>query len=107
MEDTRKAINNIKEGKAISWDLIPDDIITFARTEDCCLEAIHKIMQMIAQQRRIPYYSTRGRLFVLNKCPSETPTLDNLRPINITSILVKIWEHLIWAKLCVAMKWDK
>ena len=36
---------------------------------------------------------------VLNKCPKEIPCYDKVRPINITSIILKVLDIIIYRKL--------
>lgn len=44
IEDARRAIKQISTNKAISWDLIPDNIISYARECETTLRSMHDIL---------------------------------------------------------------
>ena len=55
---------------------------------------IQLILSMI-NSHRLPVKTMIGRLMILNKRPENITTVDSLRPINITSVLLKVWEYIV------------
>ena len=92
------ALAKISNGKAVSHDLIPDNILE-AKTDARFVQGMTAIMNSMMASQQIPRYLGTGRLFVLNKKPEKTPNLDSLRPINIISVVLKVLEAVVLAHL--------
>lgn len=92
------ALHNVSTGKAISHDLIPDAILA-ARDNDGFVNSLTYLINSMIQSKQIPKFIATGRLFILNKKPDKTPTMDSLRPINILSVVLKVLEAAILSHL--------
>ena len=100
-------MDKISYNKAVSWDLIPDSIISAAHNDEELMDSIFKILSNLVQVKGFSKTTFTGRLMVLNKNPGETPNINALRPINITSVLLKIWESIILAKMKAILSRNK
>jgi hypothetical protein len=92
------ALQRMSRGKAISHDLIPDDILSNKEDEDFIL-GMTKLINTLMMMRFLPPQIMTGRLLCFNKDPSNVPSLENIRPINIQSVLLKIIESLLLSEL--------
>lgn len=73
---------------------MPDNIISAMRQDEDIMQNIHNVLHALVTSQQFPQQIFTGRLMVLNKNPGETPNLDALRPINITSVFLKILETI-------------
>ena len=88
----------MSHGRAISHDLIPDNILGYKEHDDFVL-GMTNLVNTLMIMKYLPPEIMCGRLLCFNKDPSQIPTLDNIRPINIQSVVLKIIESLAFSEL--------
>lgn len=102
------AFNNISFEKAISWDYIPGisfkDIYNLKDKDkisfDKCCNGIAKLLtELLKGDNPIPEELFCARLLCLNKCPESNGKLENIRPISIIGVLMKIMERVIQSRV--------
>jgi len=98
------ALGRIAFDKAISWDYVPGlaykDLLNLKTkdksTYDNCCRGIAKLLtELLKGDQLIPEELFCARLLCLNKCPDSNRKLENIRPISIIGVLVKILERVI------------
>jgi hypothetical protein len=88
--------------KAVSWDLTPDKFIYALKNKNNYLELIIKLADVLNEMIRmevIPEEIVTSRLFCLNKDASKHGFVDNLRPLAISSTLLKLIERVMLDRL--------
>jgi len=89
--DTMKnATSNISLNKAISYDMIPDTILK--TVDDKLCQTLTNLLNSFFRTREIPEDIASSRLFCVNKIPGSTPNIGKLRPIAISSVILKLIE---------------
>ena len=84
--------------KAVSWDLIPGKSLKKAIKPEY-YEKIKNILNRYLIPGVMPEEITTSRLFCLNKNANEAGDVNNLRPIAISSTILKIIESAILTRL--------
>ena len=97
-EDIKYAHENVMKDKAVSWDLIPGKSLKKAITPEY-YEKIKNILNRYLIPGVMPEEITTSRLFCLNKNANEAGDVNNLRPIAISSTILKIIESAILTRL--------
>ena len=97
-EDIKYAHKNVIKNKAVSWDLIPGVALKNAIKVEY-YDIIKNILNRYLIPGVIPDEITTSRLFCLNKKANEVGDVNNLRPIAISSTILKIIESAILTRL--------
>ena len=99
-------INSIKEAvkdKAVSWDLIPGiclkELFNSPDKNPLIYEKLANIFNRYIKYNAIPNEITTFRLFCLNKKGNEPGDINNIRPIAISSTILKLIEKIILTRL--------
>lgn len=100
--EVRAAMENLSYDKATSWDYIPGEVFKLIHKENN--EATYRniasfINQLMKSDESIPEEILSARLMCLNKCPGQNGNLDNIRPISITGMFVKIIERVLLTRI--------
>ena len=82
----------VSTGKGIGIDCIPDVILSIKKQG--VLEKLKGLVDRIFEARSIPTPFKFARLHLLNKLKEGVPGLDDLRPIMISSPLIKLIEAI-------------
>ena len=93
-EDIKRALNKLAPEKAVSWDGISGQIKKMEE-DDLLISNLSIILNQWIKDRKIPKPFNIGRLIALNKKPLLPAELKNIRPINVNSTLVKLFESII------------
>jgi hypothetical protein len=105
--DIDDAIFKVSLDKAVSWDLIPGNIFKeFKKLKKSntlvynflCSKLADSLNEMIATNH-IPIDMATSRLVCLNKNGSERGRLDSIRPISVSSTVLKLLQSTIQNKL--------
>ena len=96
-EELEECLGMISYGKGMGMDCIPDVILQlpFPRLKN----KLRQFVNAVFRDRKIPAPFDCARLHLLNKLKSGIPGLDDLRPIMITSPLVKLVESIALTEL--------
>ena len=96
-EELEECLGMISYGKGMGMDCIPDTILQLPvpRLKD----KLRQFVNTVFRERNIPAPFNCARLHLLNKLKSGIPGLDDLRPIMITSPLVKLIESIALTEL--------
>ena len=101
-----EVINSFKEAakdKAVSWDLIPGiclkDVFKAQKENSLIYEKLANIFNRYIKFNAIPKEITTFRLFCLNKKANEPGDINNIRPIAISSTILKLMEKIILKRL--------
>ena len=97
-DDIKYAHENVIRNKAVSWDLIPGISLKNAIKPEY-YDIIKNILNRYLIPGVIPEEITTSRLFCLNKKANEPGNVNNLRPIAISSTILKIIESAILTRL--------
>jgi len=92
VDDITRVVRTIKKGKGIACDAIPDSVL-----DTCLFQMPMKLTQFVNEclsKGSIPRPHNISRLHLLNKLKGGMPSLDDLRPIMISSPVVKVIEGL-------------
>ena len=92
----------ISSNKGLGIDCIPDTILQDDRPE--IREKLVRFVNTIFKGTSIPIPFSCARLHLLNKLKSGTPGLDDLRPIMITSPIVKLIESIALQELLLELE---
>lgn len=96
-EELEDCLETISQGKGMGIDCIPDIILQLPLPE--LRKKLRQFVNIVFQQRVIPARFTCARLHLLNKLKAGVPTLDDLRPIMITSPMIKLIEAIALKEL--------
>jgi len=99
------AFRTISKNKALGNDLIPD--VIFNPEDKAVVKVTTELINYSFSQKHLPAIISESRLLTLNKSLNEIATLENLRPILITSPLKKILEAIILDKLKLKLIGEK
>jgi hypothetical protein len=93
-----EACSIISRGKGLSIDAIPDTILSVSNPEmrNKILELVNKIF---TEYKIVPSPFRSVRLHLLNKLKEGLPTMDDLRPIMISSPIMKAIEAMALTEL--------
>ena len=106
--EVSNALGNVSFDKAISWDYIPGiafkeiydlkkkDVSGFDR---CCSGIAELLTELLKGDEPIPDELFCARLLCLNKCPDSNGKLENIRPISIIGVLMKLMERVIQGRV--------
>ena len=106
--EVSNAFDNISFDKATSWDYIPGaafkEVYNLKKTDrisfdKCCLGISRLLTEMLRGNEPIPEELFCARLLCLNKCPDLNGKLENIRPISIIGVLMKILERVIESRV--------
>ena len=87
--DIKYAHKNVVKNKAVSWDLIPGISLKNAIKPEY-YNKIKNILNRYLIPGVIPEEITTSRLFCLNKKANEPGDINNIRPIAISSTILKM-----------------
>ena len=96
--DIKYAHKNVIKNKAVSWDLIPGISLKNAIKPEY-YNIIKNILNRYLIPGVIPEEITTSRLFCLNKKANEPGDINNIRPIAISSTILKMIESSILTRL--------
>ena len=96
--DINYAHKNVIKNKAVSWDLIPGISLKNAIKPEY-YNKIKNILNRYLIPGVIPEEITTSRLFCLNKKANEPGDINNIRPIAISSTILKMIESSILTRL--------
>lgn len=103
-EEIAAAMESVAFDKATSFDYIPGEVFKLLYEEskthprvymENCKNIAELLNQLMNSEDPIPEEIMCARLLCLNKCPDENGKLDNIRPISITGMFVKLMEKVI------------
>ena len=97
-DDIKYAHENVVRNKAVSWDLIPGISLKNSIQPEY-YDIIKDILNRYLIPGVIPEEITTSRLFCLNKKANEPGDVNNLRPIAISSKIIKMIESAILTRL--------
>ena len=97
-DDIKYAHENVVKNKAVSWDLIPGISLKNSIKPEY-YDIIKDILNRYLIPGVIPEEITTSRLFCLNKKANEPGDVNNLRPIAISSTIIKMIESAILTRL--------
>ena len=97
-DDIKYAHENVIRNKAVSWDLIPGISLKNSIKPEY-YDIIKDILNRYLIPGVIPEEITTSRLFCLNKKANEPGDVNNLRPIAISSTIIKMIESAILTRL--------
>ena len=97
-DDIKYAHENVVKNKAVSWDLIPGISLKNSIKPEY-YDIIKDILNRYLIPGVIPEEITTSRLFCLNKKANEPGNVNNLRPIAISSTILKIIESAVLTRL--------
>ena len=97
-DDIKYAHENVVRNKAVSWDLIPGISLKNSIKPEY-YDIIKDILNRYLIPGVIPEEITTSRLFCLNKKANEPGDVNNLRPIAISSTIIKMIESAILTRL--------
>ena len=97
-DDIKYANENVIRNKAVSWDLIPGISLKNSIKPEY-YDIIKDILNRYLIPGVIPEEITTSRLFCLNKKANEPGDVNNLRPIAISSTIIKMIESAILTRL--------
>ena len=72
--------------------------------DKCCLGISRLLTEMLRGNEPIPEELFCARLLCLNKCPDLNGKLENIRPISIIGVLMKILERVIESRVKIYVK---
>ena len=92
IQEVIETATSISTNKRLAIDCLSDHLL---RTENEDFKVkLTKLINVMFTRKRISSPSKFSRLTLLNKLKGETPSLDDLRPIMVTSPIVKIIEAI-------------
>jgi len=77
-----RSLEFINHAKALSWNILPLTLAKY-KNDAVFVKSLRTIIENIVTQGLIPHYLNYSRFIALNKKPTITLGLDNLRPICI------------------------
>jgi hypothetical protein len=96
-EEIEMCLGAISCGKGMGMDCIPDTILHLPHPK--LRRKLRQFVNAIFKDRMIPPPFSYARLHLLNKLKSGVPSLEDLRPIMITSPLIKLIESVALVEL--------
>jgi hypothetical protein len=114
--EVESALENINFDKATSWDYIPGEVYKLICKDGkkdrkifkgICNNLAGLMNQLLERKGEIPEEILCARLLCLNKNPDLNGRLENIRPISILGVLVKIIESIIKARVEIISFADK
>lgn len=96
-EEIEEAIRAIKCNKGLGIDCISDSI--FNQALDMVMDKIVRLANDIFRRGRIPSPFKFARLHLINKLKAGLPTTEDLRPIMISSPIIKLLESIALIEL--------
>ncbi len=94
-EEVCQAAGLVSLGKGLGIDCIPDRILDAKDPEGIVIKKLTELVNLVFGTKRIPTPFVFARLHLLNKLKGEIPGLEDLRPIMISSPIIKLIEALI------------
>ena len=92
--DLKRAVDNQSKSQAVGIDNVPGR--TFKQNMDSpIMVKINKAFNSWILNNRIPNYLMKGKLILLSKDKSDSPTIENIRPITILPAITKLFESSI------------
>jgi hypothetical protein len=96
-QEVSDIVRKVKKDKAMGWACIPRAI--GLPDDEEFTAAVTDILEDITNSGQFPEQLNCTRLVVLNKAPSQTPQLKQLRPIQIADIVKVYFENLALSEL--------
>ena len=87
------ALFRLNLNKATSWDFIPGKAYEIFLKDTSLIPLLTRLINNLITQESIPEELTLGRLFCLNKNAEMPGSIDNIRPLVIMGVIVKIIER--------------
>ena len=78
--------------------MITDKILELKDNENFIFN-VHSLIGYILKNKDWPHKSNIGWLLVLNKNPDMAPNLNNVRPLNMISVIMKIMDSCLGLKV--------
>ena len=101
-EEVLECAKMISHGKGLSMDCISDTILQ--STNPHIREKLLQFVNMVFRDKKVPEPFNCARLHLINKLKIGIPGLDDLRPIMITSPLVKLVESIALKELKIKLE---
>jgi len=94
----------VSADKGLGIDCIPDQILNNNNPEESITKKLTDLVNLIFRMKKIPTPFVFARMHLLNKLKGETPGLDDLRAIMISSPIIKLIEALVLQDLQSTLK---
>ena len=94
-EEVCRAAELVSSGKGLGIDCIPDRILDVKDPGGIVIKKLTELVNLVFGAKKIPTPFVFARLHLLNKLKGETPGLEDIRPIMISSPIIKLIEALI------------
>ena len=102
-EEVENSFKEAAKDKAVSWDLIPGiclkELFKSQKENSLLYEKLANIFNRYIEFNAIPKEITTFRLLCLNKKANEPGDINNIRPIAISSTILKLMEKIILKRL--------
>ena len=102
-EEVEYSFKEAAKDKAVSWDLIPGiclkELYKAQKENSSIYEKLANIFNRYIKFNAIPKEITTFRLLCLNKKANEPGDINNIRPIAISSTILKLMEKIILKRL--------
>ena len=102
-EEVENSFKEAAKDKAVSWDLIPGiclkELYKAQKENSLIYEKLANIFNRYIEFNVIPKEITTFRLLCLNKKANEPGDINNIRPIAISSTILKLMEKIILKRL--------
>ena len=102
-EEVENSFKEAAKDKAVSWDLIPGiclkELFKAQKENSLIYEKLANIFNRYIKFNAIPKEITTFRLLCLNKKANEPGDINNIRPIAISSTILKLMEKIILKRL--------
>ena len=102
-EEVENSFKEAAKDKAVSWDLIPGiclkELFKAQKENSLIYEKLANIFNRYIEFNAIPKEITTFRLLCLNKKANEPGDINNIRPIAISSTILKLMEKIILKRL--------
>ena len=92
--DLKRAVDNLSKSQAVGIDNVPGRAFK-AKMDSPIMVIINKAFNSWILNNRIPNYLMKGKLILLSKDKSDSPTIENTRPITILPAITKLFESSI------------
>lgn len=102
--DVKTAMSRVSFDKATGWDFIPGDVYKLIMDNEKDFDTFSERLsilfaELVNGEHEIPTELLLARLVCLNKSGDEKGRIDNIRPIAVNTMLVKILEQVVRERL--------
>ncbi len=91
-EEINACVEIISSGKGLGTDCIPDTLLQLPNSE--VRSKLYQFVNAVFQMKKIPEPFCTARLHLVNKLKSGVPGIEDLRPIMVSSPLIKVIESI-------------